>query len=910
MNDPLATASQQDSLRSDVRLLGNLLGETIRQHHGERLFNLVEEVRGIAKLARKGDTGQTQKLIGILSGLQPIQMLNLARAFTHFLNLANIAEQHHQVRQRRARATREVRLPEDGNHPFTEPNPGAFLESELKKLVQAKVSRQKIFEQACKLNIGLILTAHPTEILRRSLSSKFLRISRLLAERDRHDLSDNERHEIRLSLHRAITEVWKTDEIRRRRPTPVDEAKTGLVYIEHSLWGVLPGILRELDSALLTVTGNRLPLDVTPIQFGSWMGGDRDGNPNATPMVTSQVCTLCRISAAEMFWAEIDELRRDLSMTKCNQALRREVGRHSREPYRAFLENVQKKLRSTIKYHGKIYDGYASGKPAVGEPAPKNGVYLCRSELKSSLMMCYQSLVDCGDAMIAEGRLTDILRRLDVFGLTMVKLDIRQEAIRHAETLDTITRYLGLGSYLQWDENERQQFLIRELNSKRPLITSKFPEAGEASEEVRDVLGTFRMIASENAESFGAYVISMASMPSDILAVALLQKECRIRFPLRIVPLFERLVDLENAGECMDGLFRIEWYKNQINGKQEVMIGYSDSAKDAGILSASWGLYQAQEKLVEVFREHGIQLTLFHGRGGTVARGGGPAYDAIRSQPPGSVNGSIRITEQGEVIQAKYGIPDIATETLQVYLGAVLEASLTPPPLPRTEWREQITQLSDSAVEDFHRIIRHHEDFVEYFRHATPEQEIGSLKIGSRPARRRKGGGIVHLRAIPWVFAWTQTRLLLPAWLGVGKALDDAVERNDRELLQVMEQNWPFFKATLNAIEMVFSKSNENISAIYDERLVPDDLQYFGEMLRTKYQHTVGLLLEITGHETPLENEPVVRQSVDVRNTYVVPLNLLQVELLGRVRDGADDTVLDALLITINGIAAGMRNTG
>lgn len=901
---------QPDALRADVRLLGNLLGETIKKQHGEQLFNLVEEVRAVAKEARTGDTVPTKKLIGILSGLKPVHLFNLARAFTLFLNLANIAEQHHQIRQRRNLALERYKFDGSVDDNSGSARAGGFLEAELIKLLDQGIKADVIFDTVCNLNIELILTAHPTEILRRSISSKFQKIARLLAERDRHDLSDLERYDIEQSLHRAITEVWETDEIRRLRPTPVDEAKTGLVAVEHSLWDVIPQIQRELDHAVFKVTGKRLPFDALPFRFGSWIGGDRDGNPNTTPLVTSQVCTLTRIKAAEMFWQELDELRRDLSMIKCSDALRDVVGKEVLEPYRTLLEKLLKKLAATIKYHTRVFEFYQTGKQINKITIPKTGIFHFKEELQKPLMLCYQSLIDCGDEVIAEGRLTDILRRLNIFGLTIFKLDIRQEASRHSDALEAITKYLGLGSYNEWDESQRVEFLVSELKSKRPLIASTFPGKADAGDEVKEVLDTFRMIARENHKSFGAYVISMATQPSDVLSVVLLQKECRVAHPLRVVPLFERLNDLENASKCMNTLFNIEWYKKYINGKHEVMIGYSDSAKDAGILSATWGLYQAQEQLVEVFKNHGIELTLFHGRGGTVARGGGPAYEAIRSQPPGSVNGSIRITEQGEVIQAKYGLPGMAIETLQVYLGAVLEATLTPPCKPEKNWRSQMSQISKDAMEEFHSIVRHHEDFVEYFQQATPEQEIGNLKIGSRPARRKKGGGIKHLRAIPWIFAWTQTRLLLPAWLGVGSALDNAIKSGNQKTIMDMKSNWPFFKATMSAIEMVFSKSNANISAIYDERLVHDDLLYFGKILREKYSNTVELLLDVTQHKIPLEDEPIVRQSVDVRNTYVVPLNLLQVELLSRIRGKQDDKVLDALLITINGIAAGMRNTG
>lgn len=892
---------EDQPLRDDVRLLGSLLGDTIRQQHGEALYQLVEEIRQMAKDARSGNVNKTSRLSDRLAELESDQVVILARAFALFLNLANIAEQHHQVRQRRQIAAAT-------NSQDAADKSCSFIEAEFGKLIESGITPETLCQQVSRLSIELVLTAHPTEIVRRSVSTKFLRINNLLVQRDRKDLSRLERDQIKLALHRAISEVWETDEIRRKRLTPVDEAKNGLIAVEQTLWDVVPDVLRRLDLALFEYTGQNLPLNAAPIRFGSWMGGDRDGNPNATPEVTQEVCLLSRIRAAKLFHDEIDELRRDLSMRTCNQELRERVGQRN-EPYRALLQSVRKTLRNTVRYYNQRLENLGSTKSA-GRPAAERDIYLYTDQLREPLMLCYRSLVDTGNQMIADGRLTDVLRRLDVFGLVLLKLDIRQEASRHAETIDTITRHLEIGSYLEWSEEEKQSFLIHELKSKRPLIASGFPGPEQASDEVREVLQTFRTLAAENPESLGTYVISMASNPSDVLEVALLQKECRVRQPMGIAPLFERLDDLDNAADCIEKLFSIPWYKSYINGAQEVMIGYSDSAKDAGKLAAAWGLYQAQEKLVEIFEKHDIELTLFHGRGGTVARGGGPAYEAILSQPPGSVNGSMRVTEQGEVIQAKFGLPGMAMETLEVYIGSVLEATLAPPPAPRQIWRDQISELASFSLNEFHRIVKYHNDFVEYFRLATPEQELGNLKIGSRPARRKPGGGIETLRAIPWIFAWTQTRLMLPAWLGVGAALKHAIDQGQKPVLDQMQAEWPFFSATMDSIEMVFSKADANVSAIYDARLVPPHLQPLGNELRKMYRQTMDLTLAVTGHEVPLETQPVVRRSVEVRNTYVDPLNLLQVELLSRVRQQQDETALDALLVAINGIAAGMRNTG
>ena len=890
--------TEDQALRRDIRILGTMLGETIKSKHGEELVTLIEQIRTMAKEARQGGNTDFAALTSYFSMLSNAQVVNLARAFALFLNLANIAEQHHQISRR----------PQNRDE-TCESGSECFLETELGKLSNAGIDHDTLYEYACNLKIDLVLTAHPTEIIRRSVSSKFLRINQLLAQYDEIGLSSRDREEIENALHRVITEVWETDEIRRRRPTPVDEAKNGLIAVEQTLWDTVPLVARQLDHALKVVTGRQLPLTSAPIRFGSWMGGDRDGNPTATPEVTQEVCLISRIKACELYLEQIEQLSLDLSMKNCNPTLRDLVGIKKKEPYRALLSTVKRRLRNTSKHLQRSLRFLKPNEGRNFQPTEFD-IYQDTQQLREELMICYQSLVDTDNQIIADGRLTDILRRLECFGLVLLKLDIRQEADRHAEAVEAICQHLGLGSYLAKSEQEKQDFLITELKNPRPLITSRFPTTEQANDNVIEVLKTFRMLASENPESLGTYVISMAEEPSDVLEVALLQKECRIEQPMPIAPLFERLDDLNHAADCMTQLFSIPWYHNYIAGKQEVMIGYSDSAKDAGKLAATWALYQAQEKLVDVFAQFKVHLTLFHGRGGSVARGGGPSYEAILSQPPGSVNASMRVTEQGEVIQAKFGLPGMAVETMEVYIAAVLEATLTPPPRPKPAWRAQIAQMAEHSLAEFHSIVRHHPDFVEYFRLATPEQELGNLKIGSRPARRKPGGGIESLRAIPWIFAWTQTRLMLPAWLGVGAALEHAFSTQQKDVLLEMQSSWPFFSATMDSIEMVFSKADANVSAFYDARLVPEKYSELGNSLRQKFDQTVAHTLAVTGHQTPLEKQPVVRRSVNVRNTYVDPLNLLQVELLARVRESEDEDAKNALLIAINGIAAGMRNTG
>ncbi|HEX5515493.1 MAG TPA: phosphoenolpyruvate carboxylase, partial [Gammaproteobacteria bacterium] len=876
------TARHNDAaLRDDIRQLGRLLGEVLREQGGEELFWTVESIRVLAKDARAGRAGARAALEQRLAELDDALIMPVARAFSQFLNLANIAEQHHRVRR-----SREYRRT-TGSTPLR-----GSLEDAFPRLIK-QVYPERLYEAVCNLQIGLVLTAHPTEVSRRTLLQKHYRIAELLGFQDRSDLTPEETEEAELALKREITAAWFTDEIRQRRPTPVDEARWGFAVAEHTLWHAIPRYARSLDKMLQSHTGRRLPLDVAPIRFGSWMGGDRDGNPRVTARITREVCLLARWQAAALYLQEVEKLIPELSLQCADSDLRASVG-DAWEPYRVKLKRVRARLRLTLRWLEAELEGRRS---------PPGEAYVDYDDLAAPLLECYYSLQRCGAGIVAEGRLLDLLRRLACFRLTLMRLDIRQESSRHTEVLDAITQALGLGSYAAWNEDERQAFLVRELESSRPLIPHDF----QASEAVQEALETFRVMAEVGPESLGAYVISMAAQPSDILAVELLQKEAGVRHPLRVVPLFETLKDLQGATACVEQLLHIPWYRARIQGHQEVMIGYSDSGKDAGHLTASWALYQTQEQLVAACRRAGIRLTLFHGRGGTIGRGGGPTHAAILAQPPGSVDGTIRVTEQGEVIQAKFGMEGIALRNLELYTSAMLEATLLPPGRAKQEWRDAMDRLSTIAVQSYRQVVRETPEFVEYFRATTPEQEIAGLTIGSRPARRRTGGGIETLRAIPWVFSWTQTRLLLPAWLGVGEALQAALAEGRERELQAMFRDWPFFRAFLDMVEMVLAKGDPEVAAQYDHRLVPIRLRPLGEELRERFRTTLAAVLRVTGHKQPLESFPVVRRSVDVRNPYVDPLNLLQVELLYRVRHGGEENLRKALMVVINGIAAGMR---
>jgi phosphoenolpyruvate carboxylase len=874
------------ALRDDVRLLGELLGETLRRQESHALYETVERVRALSKGARAGNAADFQALTGVLERMPVDEALPVARAFSHFLTLANIAEQHHRIRRRRF-YERDPQAP---------PQIGSCDET-LGRLRRAGIPPEALHAAVSDLQIELVFTAHPTEVTRRTLMQKHRRIADLLAVRDRPDLTAPEQRELLDALRVEIAAAWETSEVRRERPSAIDEARSGLVVFEQTLWDIVPHYVRVLDEALVKHTGRALPLDAAPIRFGSWIGGDRDGNPAVTASVTETVCRLLRWQAASLYLREVDALRFELSMTDASKELRAIVG-DAPEPYRALLRDLRDRLSATLRgIESELEGGPADGAPRI----------VTTADLAGPLHLCHRSLTAMGDGMIADHRLRDLIRRVAAFGATLVRLDLRQHAARHTDVLTTITRELGLGAYDQWSETERQAFLVRELSSRRPLL----PVDLAAPAEVREVLDTFAVAGRLPRETLGAYVISMATRPSDVLAVELLQKEAGITQPLRVVPLFETIDDLRNSGAVLRALLSLPSYRERCGGRQEVMIGYSDSAKDGGRLAANWELYTAQEDIVAACREHGIELTLFHGRGGSVGRGGGPTYLAIQSQPPGSVTGRLRVTEQGEMIQAKFGMPGLALRTLEIYTSATLDATLAAPPPAPPEWRARMARLAETSRRAYRARVYDDPQFIDYFRAATPEVEMEDLTIASRPARRRKEGGVETLRAIPWVFAWTQTRLLLPSWLGVGEALADAHDSDDLDELRRMYREWPFFRSTLDLIEMVLAKADARIAQHYDDHLVPATLQALGCDLRRRLTDTTTHVLAVTGREHLLADNPVLRRSIDVRNPYVDPINLVQVELLRRLRRrGDDDRLRHAFLITVNGIAAGMRNTG
>ncbi|WOL00731.1 phosphoenolpyruvate carboxylase 2 [Canna indica] len=901
-----AKVSEDDKLVEYDALLVDRFLDILQCLHGEDLRETVQECYEIsAKYEGSRDLSKLDELGNVLMSLEPGDSILVASSFSHMLNLGNLAEEVQIAHRRRNKLKKGDFI--DENNATTESD----IEETLKRLVeQLHKSPEEVFDALKNQTVDLVLTAHPTQSVRRSLLQKHSRIRNCLTQLTAKDITPDDQYELDEALQREIQAAFRTDEIRRTQPTPQDEMRAGMSYFHETIWKGVPKFLRRVDTALKNIGINeRVPYNAPLIQFSSWMGGDRDGNPRVTPEVTRDVCLLARMIAAK-FWKQIPH----------------------NEPYRVILGDVRDKLYSTRERSRHLL---TNGFSDIPEEATLTNV----EQLLEPLELCYRSLCSCGDRTIADGSLLDFLRQVSTFGFSLVRLDIRQESDRHSDVLDAVTNYLGIGSYHDWSEEKRQEWLLRELRGKRPLFGPDLPQ----TEEIADVLQTFHVLAELPCDSFGAYIISMATAPSDVLAVELLQRECHVKNPLRVVPLFEKLADLEAAPAAMARLFSIDWYMSRINGKQEVMIGYSDSGKDAGRLSAAWQLYKAQEELVKVAKEYGIKLIMFHGRGGTVGRGGGPTHLAILSQPPETINGSLRVTVQGEVIEQSFGEEHLCFKTLQRFTAATLEHGMHPPISPRPEWRALMDEMAIVATEEYRSIVFKEPRFVEYFRLATPETEYGRMNIGSRPSKRKPSGGIETLRAIPWIFAWTQTRFHLPVWLGFGAAFKHVLDKDIRNLqtLREMYKEWPFFRVTIDLVEMVFAKGDPGIAALYDKLLVSEELWPFGERLRANYEETKQLLLQIAGHKDLLEGDPYLKQRLRLRHAYITTLNVCQAFTLKRMRDpnfnvnvspsklkdvdssdSAADLVKlnptseyapgleDTLILTMKGIAAGMRNTG
>ena len=914
--DPQAA---DEALRGDIRMLGRLLGETLVRQEGPHLLDLVERVRALTKAARGGsptEAGAPEELDALLSGLDAGRAGLLVRAFSAYFHLANIAEQVHRADEWAQRS--------EGS-----------LAAAVSSLEAAGVRPEQVADVLARMELRPVLTAHPTEAVRRSIMTKRQRIAGLLEKRAVADAAASWRERSERRIAGVIDLMWQTDELRRVRPEPVDEVRSILFYLDELFRSAVPEVLDDLEYQLSRL-GVDLPPRCRPVRFGTWVGGDRDGNPSVTPEITLETLGLQRQRAVANLLAAVEELVTELSsstrlvgvspeleksLAADREALPDVYARYQRlnaeEPYRLKCSYIRQRLLNT------------QSRAELGGPARRGLDYGCTDELVSDLEVMRESLVQNGGELIAGGPLGAVLRVAVCFGLNLATMDIREHADRHHDALAALFDRLQASAlpYAELPRPERLRLLSSELRGRRPLASP----AGLAP-AAEPVLSLFRAVR-QALDTFGedvieSYVVSMTRGPDDVLAAAVLAREAGlVDVPagvarLGFVPLLETLDELRDAGAILDQLLSDPGYRRLVSLRgdvQEVMLGYSDSSKDAGITTALWEIHRAQRSLRDSAQRHGIQLRLFHGRGGTVGRGGGPTWEAILAQPPGTVDGAIKITEQGEVVSDKYGLAALAHRNLDLTLAAILEASLLrrqprQPPEVIAQWDEVMGFVSEAAHNAYRSFIGD-PGLLAYFRSSTPVEELAALNIGSRPARRPGGDsarGLKDLRAIPWVFAWTQSRQLVPGWFGLGTGLEQAAAAGRSEAMAEMFVEWPFFRPFISNVEMVLFKTDLQIARRYVERLVDPSLHRLFAVVADEYERTVEQVMRLTGQSRLLQRYPVLRRTLDVRNNYLEPMNHLQISLLERVRHGAesDPEIWQALLLTMNGIANGLRNTG
>ncbi len=881
------------SLRNDVRYLGNILGKVIREQEGNKFFKLVEKTRLLSKanIANKNKKNPFKNLSKEIKKQNPKDLLRLTRAYNHFMNLYNLAESVDASRT----------LDQFENSSKDKKNKNIFIEEIFESFFKNKnISNEEIFDLAKRLNIGIVLTAHPTEVKRRTLIQKYHTLTEILEQRN---LLQNYPSKIKVldkKMFDEITIIWNTDELKRYKPSPFDEARWGLAIIEDSLWDTIPKVYRRLNEIFVKNMKKNLPKNFNPIEFGSWMGGDRDGNPFVTSKVTEEVLLLSRWEAAKLYEKSLTKLIRSFSMQKCSKKILKYTG-HSYEPYRVYLRPLRDKMRRT---HRMIERHLVQKKPLN-----QKELISSKEEILKPLRVVRESLEQSQNENIASGELLDLMRRAKCFGINLARLDIRQDSSRHAQLIAEIIKRKFKKDYNSWTELEKINFLTKKIKEKNFIKSFNFK-----NKENLEVWSTFKALSNQPRECLGAYIISMTSSASDILSVILLQKEANIKHKLRVVPLFETLDDLINGSKIMSSLFKLKWYRNMINYEQEIMIGYSDSSKDAGKLCASWHQYKLQEEILALSKKFKLKLSFFHGRGGSAGRGGGPIQATLRSQPPGSVNGKIRITDQGEVIQQKYGYEPIAKYNLCSYISSVMLATLIPPPRPKENWRNLIESMSDISKSSYRKNLTSSTDFIRYFKTVTPHLALGKLSIGSRPSKRKNIDNIKGLRAIPWVFAWTQIRLMLPAWLGTAEALRYSSIKKFKKTLIDMEKNWPFFNSTMDLLDMVISKVDPEISKIYEDYLADNNLKRVGKKLRFQFEALKKLNHNITPSEI-LKQRKAFRSPAIIRNVYSEVLNILQATVMMKltkknIKKINNDYLNDSLMTSIAGISAAIKNTG
>ncbi|MEP7136346.1 MAG: phosphoenolpyruvate carboxylase [Chloroflexota bacterium] len=898
-------------LSQNIHLLGDLLGKVISELESPQIFETEERIRALAKARRGGDVVAAEHLHAEVSALQSKDARVIAASFAAYFDLVNLAEENQRVRLLRQR--------EDASYP--EPVPESIGEA-FASLKARGVTREQISALLAELSIEMVLTAHPTEARRRTVLSKTERITQLLSLINHDSLSRRERDETTDSLHAEIAALWLTDRTRADKLTVTDEVRTGLYYVDAFLWNTIPRVYDDLEKAIEKYYPG---LDVPHawLKLASWIGGDRDGNPYVTSDVTAETLRLHRGLAVENHRRMFQDLGRRLS-----------VSSNRIQPPQALIEWIEKR-RPFPPHVAYIEQRYATEPYRLILALLANDLAeASRDDMKAHLLGQYphQARMDAQHLLqplelmasalpkhLAQDELQIALQKVRTFGLHVARLDSREDSSRLNSALSEILRALNIApDFENISSRERTELLTRLLNEPAPNLSNR-PGVTSATAETWSL---FQLIGRTGdiygSELLGPIVISMTHAAADVLTVLLLAKWAGCKTIPQIVPLFESIHDLKTASVILELLFTSEAYSTHLkshNNEQMVMIGYSDSNKDGGYLMANWSLYEAQEEITRIAKQHNVKLTIFHGRGGTIARGGGPANHAIRAQPAGSINGRFRVTEQGEIIASRYANPELAHRHLEQIASAVILASAPQKenPIP-TQWRTTMDAMSKTAQQTYRALVYETQGFIEFWESATPLDEIKRLQIGSRPASRAKAGAVNQIRAIPWVFSWMQSRFNLPGWYSLGTGLASI---NDLSLLQEMYDGWAFFQTLLNNTEMSLLKADMDISGLYVS-LVPDKklADEIFRSIRAEYERTRESVLAISRHSNLLELEPSTRQAVQLRNPYVDPLNYIQVETLHRLRlledqDGEEAKSLrEVMALTINGIAAGLRNTG
>ena len=919
----LPDPSEQDKelpLREDIRLLGRILGDTLREQEGEALFELVEQVRRTAvRFARHSHPEARAEMAALLDPLPQKQAQVVVRAFSYFLQLANIAEDEHHVRRRRAH-----------DLAGSPPRPDS-LPHVLGRLAAEGVGAEALADLLAHALVVPVLTAHPTEVQRQSLIQNHRRIASLLDERERLQLTPDEAADNAQQLGDAVLRLWQTRMLRPVRLNVIDEVRNGISYFEQTFFNELPRLYLQARQQLRErYAGHDWALPPL-LRIGSWIGGDRDGNPFVGADTLRQAMRLQSTAALEHYLAEAHALGGELALselfvrpTPALMALAERGGdaspQRADEPYRRALTGIYARLAATCRR----LDPEAPARPGVATAE----AYADPDELAADLAVMAESLHSHRSAPLAEGRLARLQRAVQVFGFHLAAIDLRQNSDVHVRTVAELLARAGCcADYLALDEDERVALLAEELASARPLRSPHLAYSEETQGELAIFDAAREIQARYGSAAIANCIISKTDGASDLLELALLLKEsglllpgARPRLAVNPIPLFETIDDLRRSADIMDALLRLPAYRALVAARgdeQEVMLGYSDSNKDGGFLTSGWELYQAEIALLRVCRAHGVRLRLFHGRGGSVGRGGGPSYHAILAQPPGAVAGQIRLTEQGEVISAKYGTPESGRRNLEVLLAATLEASLArhdDESLPIERFYAVMNALSAHAFAAYRALVYETPGFATYFRESTVVSEIAALNIGSRPAARKASERIEDLRAIPWVFSWSQCRLMLPGWYGFGSAVEAYLRAQPDGLrtLREMYRSWPFFASLLSNMDMVLAKTDLAIASRYAELVRDAELRArIFERIRAEWELTCQHLLSIMERDELLADNRTLRQSLQLRSPYMDPLNHLQVELLKRYREGdTSPRLATGIHITINGIASGLRNSG